>query len=74
MRGLFLVPCGITSYPQWRTKVRKEIKLKVVFHPYDGLIKANVALNLTRVHPEKVKQTFLFFYSVGVTLAIIAPV
>lgn len=55
--------------------MRKEIKLKVVFHPYDGLIKANVALNLTRVHPEGVKETFInFFYSVGVTLAIIARV
>lgn len=40
--------------------MRKQIKLKVVLHPYDGLIKANVALNLTRMHPEKVKLTFFF--------------
>lgn len=56
-------------------KTDKKIKLKVVFHLYDRLIKANVTLNLTHVHREKVKQTFFFFfYSVGVTLAIIALV
>lgn len=34
-----------------------------MFHLYDGLIKANVALNLTHVHREKVKKNFFFFFT-----------
>lgn len=59
-------------------KTGMKIKLKAVFHLYDGLIKASMALNLTRASRKSETKGFFFllffFNSVGVTLAIIAPV